>query len=151
MSWVQIPLSSLYEKNNMLIPKYTKYKKAQKGFLPKGVSIRCNQLNFGNYGIKALEAGKLTSRQIESARRAISRKTKRTGKVWIRVFPDIPVSRKPAEVRMGKGKGANEFWISKIKAGRILFEMSNISMIDAMNAYHYASSKLPISTKFVYK
>lgn len=115
------------------------------------MSIRCNQLNYGDYGIKTLEAGKLTSRQIESARRAISRKTKRTGKIWIRVYPDIPVSRKPAEVRMGKGKGANEFWISKIKAGRILFEMKNISAIDATEAHKYASSKLPVLTKLIYK
>lgn len=159
MSGVQIPLSSILKEYinilniniKMLIPKYTKYKKAQKGFFPKGVSIRCNKLNFGKYGIKALESGKINSRQIESARRAIIRKTKRIGKVWIRMYPDIPVSRKPAEVRMGKGKGANEFWICKIKAGRILFEMDNISRIDAMSAYEYASSKLPILTKFVSK
>ncbi|MCC2644452.1 MAG: rpl16 [Burkholderiales bacterium] len=135
----------------MFIPKYTKYKKAQKGFMPKGKSLRCNQLNYGKYGIKAVEAGKITSRQIEATRRAIMRKIKRIGKVWIRIFPDIPVSRKPAEVRMGKGKGATEFWICKIKAGRILFEIDGISLIDAKKIFYNASSKLPVLTKFVYK
>jgi len=135
----------------MFQPKYTKYKKAQKGHLPKGISIRCNTLNFGKYGLKTIEAGKITSRQIEAVRRAIIRKTKRIAKIWIRVFPDIPVSRKPAEVRMGKGKGANEFWITKVKAGRVLFEIDSISLIEAKEALNYASSKLPLLTKFVSK
>lgn len=135
----------------MFQPKYTKYKKAQKGYKPKGISIRCNYLNFGKYGLKTIEAGKITSRQIEAARRAIIRKTKRIGKLWIRVFPDIPVSRKPAEVRMGKGKGTNEFWISKVKAGRILFEIDGISYIEAKEALIYASSKLSLLTKIVNK
>jgi large subunit ribosomal protein L16 len=135
----------------MFQPKYTKYKKAQKGFMPKGISIRCNTLNNGKYGLKTIEAGKITSRQIEAARRAIVRKTKRIGKLWIRVYPDIPVSRKPAEVRMGKGKGANEFWIAKVKAGRVLFEIDGISSIEAKEALVYASSKLSLLTKFVNK
>jgi large subunit ribosomal protein L16 len=135
----------------MFIPKSTKYKKAQKGHMPKGISIRCNQLNYGKYGIKALEAGKITSRQIEAARRAIVRKTKRIGKMWIRMYPDIPISRKPAEVRMGKGKGAVEYWITKVKAGRVLFEIDGISSIDAKEILSYASSKLSVLTKFISK
>jgi large subunit ribosomal protein L16 len=135
----------------MFVPKYTKYKKAQKGHMPKGISIRCNKLNNGVYGLKTLEAGKITSRQIEAARRAIMRKIKRIGQLWIRIFPDIPVSRKPAEVRMGKGKGAIEYWITKVKAGRILFEISDISPVYAKEALDNASSKLPVSTKIVYK
>lgn len=135
----------------MFIPKYRKYKKAQKGPLPEGVSVRCNQLNFGKYGLKALEVGKLSSAQIEAARRVIIRKTKKIGKIWIRVFPDIPVSRKPSEVRMGKGKGGVEFWITKVKAGRILFELDNVSQSEAINVLNAASFKLPIMTKVIKK
>jgi len=135
----------------MFIPKKTKYRKAQKGFEPRGISIRCNQLNFGTYGIKIIESGKITSRQIEAARRAITRKTKRIGKLWIRVFPDIPVSRKPTEVRMGKGKGAPEYWISKVKAGRVLFELDGVSSIQANEAFSYACSKLPLLTRIIKK
>jgi|SRR5579885_2105613 len=135
----------------MFIPKYRKYKKAQKGPLPEGVSVRCNQLNFGKYGLKALEVGKLSSAQIEAARRVIIRKTKKIGKIWIRVFPDIPVSRKPSEVRMGKGKGGVEFWITKVKAGRILFELDNVSQSEAINVLNAASFKSPIMTKVIKK
>lgn len=135
----------------MNIPKKTKYKKYQKGHPAKGISIRCNSLSYGKYGLKALKSGKITAKQIEAIRRTIMRKTKKLGKLWIRVFPDIPVSLKPAEVRMGKGKGNVEYWISKIKAGRILFELDNLSYIEAKNAFDSVKYKLPILTKFITK
>jgi len=135
----------------MLIPKYRKYKKAHKGHLPQGVSIRCNKISFGNFALKSIEPGKITSAQIESARKVIVRKTKKVGKLWIRLFPDIPVSKKPAEVRMGKGKGAVEYWIAKIKAGRVLFELDGINKIKAFDILTTAASKLPVRTKIISK
>jgi len=135
----------------MHIPKRTKYKKAQKGHPAKGISIRCNTISHGKYGLKAIQSGKITAKQIEAVRRTIVRKTKKLGKLWIRVFPDIPVSLKPAEVRMGKGKGNPEFWISKVKAGRILFELDNLTYIEAKAALECVKYKLPILTKFVEK
>lgn len=135
----------------MFIPKKTKYKKAQKGQQPKGVSIRCNVISFGKYGLKSLTSGKITSKQIEAVRRMIMRRTKKLGKLWIRVYPDIPVSLKPAEVRMGKGKGNPEFFISKVKSGRILFELDNINYNQAKDIFNDVKYKLPILTKFVYK
>src|SRR5262249_40451105 len=106
-------------------------------------------LTFGEYGLKALEPDRVTARQIEAARRALTREMKRTGRVWIRVFPDVPVSKKPAEVRMGSGKGAPEFWVCKIKPGRILFEVDGVDRATAQEAMRLAAAKLPIATKFV--
>jgi large subunit ribosomal protein L16 len=114
-----------------------------------GVSKGGNFLNFGSYGLKALTPERITSRQIESARRCISRHLKRSGRVWIRIFPDVPVSKKPAEVRQGKGKGAVEFWAAKVRPGKILFEIDGVSKNLAMAAFELASAKLPIKTKFV--
>jgi large subunit ribosomal protein L16 len=132
-------------------PKRTKYRKSQKGKQPIGISLRCNKIDFGTYALKSIESGKITARQIEATRKAIVRKTKRTGKLWIRIFPDIPVTRKPIEVRMGKGKGMPEFWMCKIKAGRVLFELDGISHTEAEMAFSSAMSKLPVKTKFIYK
>ena len=114
-----------------------------------GVSKGGNFLNFGSYGLKALTPERITSRQIESARRCISRHLKRSGRVWIRIFPDVPVSKKPAEVRQGKGKGAVEFWAAKVRPGKIIFEIDGVSKSLAMSAFELASAKLPIKTKFV--
>ena len=133
---------------NMLSPKKTKYRKQFKGRM-HGVSKGGNFLNFGSYGLKALTPERITSRQIESARRCISRHLKRSGRVWIRIFPDVPVSKKPAEVRQGKGKGAVEFWAAKVRPGKILFEIDGVSKNLAMSAFELASAKLPIKTKFV--
>ena len=132
----------------MLQPKKPKYRKQFKGRM-HGVSKGGNFLNFGSYGLKALTPERITSRQIESARRCISRHLKRSGRVWIRIFPDVPVSKKPAEVRQGKGKGAVEFWAAKVRPGKILFEIDGVSRNLAMSAFELASAKLPIKTKFV--
>lgn len=132
----------------MLSPKKTKYRKAFKGRVTgnaKGGFL----LNFGSYGLKALEHERINARQIEAARKAIRGYLKRGGKLWIRIFPDIPVSRKPAEVRMGSGKGSVEFWVSRIKPGRILFELDGVTEEQAINAFSRAASKLPVRTKFV--
>ena len=132
----------------MLQPKKTKYRKAHKGRI-RGKAKGGTTLNFGSYGLKALTAERVTSRQIEAARRAITRHMKRAGKVWIRIFPDVPVSKKPAEVRMGKGKGSNEYWACRVKPGRIMFEVDGVSIEDAKKAMTLAAAKLPIKCKFV--
>ena len=132
----------------MLQPARTKYRKAHKGRI-HGNASRCNKLNFGAYGLKALQPERIISNQIEAARVALTRYMKRTGKVWTRVFPNIPVSKKPVEVRMGKGKGSTEFWVCRVKPGRILFEVDGVNEIIAREALYKASAKLPIKTKFI--
>lgn len=132
----------------MLMPSRTKYRKQQRGRL-KGVALAGNYLAFGEYGLKTLEAHWLTANQIEAARMAISRYLKKGGKLWVRVFPDKPVTKKPAETRMGKGKGNVEFWVAVVKPGRILFELSGVSEEDAREAFRMASHKLPVKTRFV--
>ena len=132
----------------MLQPARTKYRKAHKGRI-HGNASRCNKLNFGTYGIKALQPERIISNQIEAARVALTRHMKRTGKVWTRVFSNIPVSKKPTEVRMGKGKGAPEFWVCRVKPGRILFEVDGVTETVAKVALYKASAKLPIKTKFI--
>ncbi len=132
----------------MLAPKKVKYRKRQKGRM-KGLSRRGCNVDFGEYGLQALEPGWITARQIESARVAITRAVKRGGKVWIRIFPDKPLSKKPAETRMGKGKGAPEVWVAPVKPGRILYEMEGVSAEVAKEALRLASHKLPIATRVV--
>ena len=132
----------------MLQPKRTKFRKAHKGRI-HGLASAGTALNFGTYGLKALEPERITARQIEAARRAITRHMKRAGRVWIRVFPDVPVSKKPAEVRMGSGKGAPEFWAARVKPGRVLFELDGVSVQVAREALELAAAKLPIKTRFV--
>ena len=132
----------------MLQPKRTKFRKAHKGRI-KGTAKGGTDLNFGAFGIKALEPERITARQIEAARRAITRHMKRQGRVWIRVFPDVPVSKKPTEVRMGKGKGTPEFWAAKVKPGRIIFEIDGVDKAVARQALELGSAKLPIKTRFV--
>ena len=132
----------------MLSPKRTKYRKQHKGRI-HGLSKGGTSLTFGSYGLKALQPERITARQIESARRAITRAMKRAGRVWIRVFPDVPVSKKPAEVRMGSGKGAPEFWAARVKPGRVLFELDGVSVQVAREALELAAAKLPIKTRFV--
>ncbi len=131
----------------MLSPKKTKYRKQQKGRI-KGNAQRGNQLAFGTFGIKSLDMGRLTSRQIEAARIAVTRFMKREGQVWIRIFPDTPITKKPAEVRMGKGKGALDHWAAKIEPGRMLFEVEGVSQEVAKEALRLAAQKLPVVTKF---
>ena len=132
----------------MLSPKRTKFRKQQRGRM-KGVATRGNKVSFGDYGIAALERHWITNRQIEAARIAITRHIKRGGKVWIRVFPDIPYTKKPAETRMGKGKGAPEYWVAAVKPGTILFEIGGVTRELAAEAVKLAGSKLPIHSKFV--
>ena len=132
----------------MLQPKRTKFRKAHKGRI-HGDAKGGTSLNFGTYGLKALEPERITARQIEAARRAIQRHIKRQGRLWIRIFPDVPVSSKPAEVRMGSGKGAPEFWAARVKPGRILFELDGIAGPLAAEAFSRAAMKLPIKTKVV--
>jgi large subunit ribosomal protein L16 len=132
----------------MLSPKKTKYRKQQKGKI-KGVAQRGNQLAFGTFGIKTMDTGRLTSRQIEAARIAVTRFMKREGQVWIRIFPDTPITKKPAEVRMGKGKGALDHWVAKIEPGRMLFEVEGVSLEMGREALRLAAQKLPVVTKFV--
>ncbi len=132
----------------MLQPKRTKYRKAHKGRI-KGKAKGGTDLNFGAYGMKAVEPARITARQIEAARRAMVRHMRRTGKVWIRIFPDVPVSQKPTEVRMGKGKGTPEYWICRVKPGRIMFEIDGVSPELARTACELAAAKLPIKTRFV--
>ncbi|MCD6168972.1 MAG: 50S ribosomal protein L16 [Candidatus Latescibacteria bacterium 4484_181] len=132
----------------MLMPKKTKYKKQQRGRM-KGTAYRGSELAFGEYGLQALEPGWVTSRQIEAARIAMTRHIRRGGKLWIRIFPDKPVTAKPAETRMGKGKGSVEYWVAVVKPGRIMFELGGISRDLAQRAMTLASHKLPIKTKFV--
>jgi large subunit ribosomal protein L16 len=132
----------------MLSPKRTKYRKAFKGRI-HGMAKGGTALNFGNFGLKAMAPGRITARQIEAARRAITRQMKRAGRVWIRVFPDVPVSTKPAEVRQGKGKGTPEFWVARIKPGRIMFEIDGVPPVVAERAFELAAAKLPIETRVV--
>lgn len=132
----------------MLQPKRTKYRKAFKGRI-KGVSKGGSSLNFGSYGLKALEPERVTARQIEATRRAVTRHMKRQGKVWIRIFPDLPVTAKPIEVRMGKGKGSVDRWVARVAPGRILFEIDGVSDEIAMEALRLGAAKLPIRTKIV--
>lgn len=132
----------------MLAPKRVKFRKRQRGRL-KGNDERGNKVSFGEFGLMAISSGRITARQIEAARISINRRVKRGGKLWIRIFPHIPVTKKPAETRMGKGKGNPEFWISEVRPGRILFEMSGIDEESAKKALELASYKLPISTEFV--
>ena len=134
----------------MLMPKRVKYRKAQRGNM-RGKAQRGSTLSFGEYGLKALEPGWVTNRQIEAARVALTRSLKRGGKVWIRVFPDKPVTKKPAEVRMGSGKGAPDHWVAVVKPGRVMFEMSGVPEEIAREAMRLASHKLPIQTRFVAK
>lgn len=132
----------------MLQPKKTKYRKQQKGKM-KGNAQRGNQLAFGSFGIKTLEEHWITGRQIEAARQAVSRYMKREGKIWIRIFPDKPITKKPAEVRMGKGKGAPEYFVARVTPGRILFEAEGVSLEVAKEAMRLAAQKLPVKTKFI--
>jgi len=132
----------------MLQPKKTKYRKQQKGKM-KGNAMRGNQLAFGSFGIKTLEEAWITGRQIEAARQAVTRYMKREGQIWIRIFPDKPVTKKPAEVRMGKGKGAPEYFVAPITPGRILFEADGVPLAVAKEAMRLAAQKLPVTTKFV--
>ncbi len=132
----------------MLIPKRVKYRKQQRG-RRAGIATRGSSLAFGQYGLKALEAAWITNRQIEAARRAMTRYVKRGGKVWIRIFPDKPITAKPAETRMGKGKGAPEGWVAVVKPGRILYEMEGIPEAEAKEAMRLAAMKLPIATRFI--
>ena len=132
----------------MLSPKRTKFRKAQKGRI-HGKAKGGSKLNFGSYGLKALTAERVTARQIEAARRAMTRHMKRAGRVWIRIFPDVPVSQKPAEVRQGKGKGTPEYWVAKVKPGRIMFELVGVPIYVAKRAFELAAAKLPLKTRFV--
>ncbi|WP_262121500.1 50S ribosomal protein L16 [Anaerococcus sp. Marseille-Q5996] len=132
----------------MLMPKRVKYRRQHRGRM-KGEAQRGNQLAYGEYGLQALEATWMTANQIEAARRAMTRYIKRGGQIWIKVFPDKPVSKKPAEVRMGSGKGSPEYWVAVVKPGRVLFEMSGVSEEIAREAMRLAAQKLPIKTKFI--
>ena len=132
----------------MLQPKRTKFRKGFKGRI-HGAAKSGTQLNFGAYGLKALAPERLTAREIEAARRAITRQMKRAGRVWIRIFPDVPVSKKPAEVRMGSGKGTPELWVARVKPGRVIFEIDGVTVQTAKEALSLAAAKLPIKTRFV--
>lgn len=132
----------------MLVPKKTKYRKQQKG-RNRGLAQRGNTVAFGEFALKATDRGRMTSRQIESARRAITRHIRRGGKVWIRVFPDKPISKKPLEVRQGKGKGAVEYWVAQIQPGRVLYEIEGVEEGLARESFRLAAAKLPFSTTFV--
>ncbi len=132
----------------MLSPKRTKFRKAHKGRI-HGKAKGGFTLNFGSFGLKAMEPDRVSARQIEAARRALTRHMKRAGRVWIRIFPDVPVSAKPAEVRQGKGKGTPEYWACRVKPGRIMFEIDGVSRDVAERAFELAAAKLPIQTKFV--
>lgn len=132
----------------MLQPKRTKFRKQRKG-RNSGVATRGNKVSFGEYGLKCTVRGRITSRQLEAARRAINRYIKRGGKIWIRIFPDVPISKKPLEVRMGSGKGNVEYWIAKVQPGRMLYEMEGVSEETAREAFRLAAAKLPVQTVFV--
>ena len=132
----------------MLQPKKTKYRKAHKGRI-KGVATSATTLNYGTYGLKALEAERITARQIEAGRRAMTRRVKRGGKIWIRVFPDKPITKKPLEVRQGKGKGSVEYWVALIQPGKVLYEMQGVTEEVAREALGLAAAKLPFKTTFV--
>ncbi|MBP5698442.1 MAG: 50S ribosomal protein L16 [Alphaproteobacteria bacterium] len=132
----------------MLSPKRVKFRKQHKGRI-HGLAKGGSELSFGSYGLKALSPERVTARQIEAARRAITREMKRAGRLWIRIFPDVPVSDKPAEVRMGKGKGAPEFWVARVKPGRIMFEIADVDEELARKAFALGAAKLPVKSKFV--
>ena len=132
----------------MLQPKRTKFRKQQKG-RNRGVATTGNRVSFGEYGMKAMTRGRITARQIEAARRAITRKVKRGAKVWIRIFPDKPITKKPLEVRQGKGKGNVEYWIARVQPGRMLYEMQGVDEALAREAFRLAAAKLPVQTAFV--
>jgi len=132
----------------MLLPKKTKFRKAFKG-RNDGVATRCNYIAFGDYGLQSLDNERITSRQIESARRAMTGYTKRGGKIWIRIFPQTPVTKKPLDVKMGGGKGNPEFWVAKVKTGTIMFEMNGVDEATAREAMRLAGHKLPVRTRFV--
>jgi large subunit ribosomal protein L16 len=132
----------------MLSPKKVKYRKSQKGKM-RGAAYRGSDLNFGEFGLQATDCGKISSKQIEAARIAMTRHIKRGGKIWIRIFPDKPFTKKPAEVRMGKGKGAPEGWVAVIRPGRVLYEMTGVTREMAMEALRLAAHKLPVKTRFV--
>ena len=134
----------------MLQPSRTKYRKQQKG-RNKGVATRGTKVSFGDFGLKATERGRLTARQIEAARRAMTRHIKRGGRVFIRIFPDKPISQKPAEVRMGKGKGNPEYWVAQIRPGNVLYEMDGVDEVTARQAFALAAAKLPLKTSFVFR
>jgi len=131
----------------MLQPNKTKYRKQQKG-RNRGIATRGNKVSFGEYGLKAITRGRLTARQIEAARRAMTRYVKRGGKIWIRIFPDKPISKKPLEVRQGKGKGNVEYWVAQVKPGTVLYEMEGVTEAIAREAFRLASAKLPVRTEF---
>ncbi|MDH3645551.1 MAG: 50S ribosomal protein L16 [Gammaproteobacteria bacterium] len=132
----------------MLQPKRTKFRKQMKG-RNRGLADRGNAVSFGEYGLKTLDRGRLTARQIEAARRAMTRHIKRGGKIWIRVFPDVPVTKKPLEVRQGKGKGSVEYWVAKVQPGKVLYEIEGVSEDIAREAFRLAAAKLPVQTSFV--
>jgi large subunit ribosomal protein L16 len=132
----------------MLVPKKTKFRKAFKGRI-KGNATAGVEVSFGSFGLKAIEPSRITARQIEAARRAITRHIKRAGRVWIRIFPDLPVTKKPAEVRMGSGKGSIEYWACRVRPGRVMFELDGVPEEVAQEAFDLAAAKLPIRTKFV--
>src|SRR6201981_3849576 len=132
----------------MLQPSRTKFRKAHKGRI-KGVATSATNLDFGEYGLKAMEPDRITARQIEAARRALTRHMKRAGRVWIRMYPDVPVSKKPLEVRMGSGKGTPELWVARVKPGRILFEIDGVTAVVAREGLDLGAAKLPIKTRFV--
>ena len=134
----------------MLQPARRKYRKEQKG-RNKGVATRGNKVSFGDFGLKAVTRGRLTARQIEAARRAMTRHIKRGGRIWIRIFPDKPISQKPAEVRMGNGKGNPEYWVAEIVPGKVLYEMDGIDEASAREAFRLAAAKLPLMTTFVHR
>ena len=134
----------------MLQPKQTKFRKIHKG-RNRGLAQNGNTVAFGRFGLVASDRGRITARQIEAARRAMTRHIKRGGNIWIRIFPDVPVSKKPAEVRMGKGKGTPEFWVCRVKPGKIMFELDGVSEESAKEAFSLAAAKLPLETKFVRK
>ena len=132
----------------MLQPKRTKFRKQQKG-RNRGLATSGNRVSFGEYGLRATARGRVTARQIEAARRAMTRHIKRGGKIWIRVFPDVPITKKPIEVRMGKGKGNVEYWVAKVKPGKVLYEMQGVTEEIAREAFRRAAAKLPVATTFV--
>ncbi|MBJ40821.1 MAG: 50S ribosomal protein L16 [Gammaproteobacteria bacterium] len=132
----------------MLQPKKTKFRKQQKGKL-RGVATSGAKVSFGEFGLKAMTRGRITARQIEAARRAMTRHIKRGGKVWIRIFPDVPITKKPVEVRMGKGKGNVEYWVAKVQPGKVLYEMEGVTEDIAREAFRLAAAKLPVITTFV--
>jgi large subunit ribosomal protein L16 len=134
----------------MLQPKRTKYRKQMKG-KNRGLAQVGNKVSFGEFGLKCMESGRVTARQIEAARRAMTRAVKRGGKVWIRIFPDKPITKKPIEVRMGSGKGNVEYWVAQVQPGRMLYEMDGVPEVEAREAFRLAAAKLPVKTTFVHR